>query len=57
MNTQWPQACPPFVFVEEKKVKPQQMIVKLFMGQKLRWVANGLCPVWLVPETHEENNG
>lgn len=32
----------------------RQTIVGLFMSPKLRWVANGLCPIWLVPEYHEE---
>ena len=32
----------------------RQMIVKMFKSPKFRWTANGLCPVWLVPETHEE---
>ena len=37
-------------------MKKNKMIVQLFMSPKFRWIANGLCPVWLVPESHEEVN-
>lgn len=49
----------PWLAVEESSVvvkrgSHRQTIVKLFKDRKFRWTANGLCPVWLVPESHEE---
>ena len=32
----------------------KQEMVEMFKSPKLRWTACGLCPVWLVPEKHEE---
>jgi len=36
------------------KTKMANAIVRMFMSPKFRWTACGLCPVWLVPETHPE---
>lgn len=55
------QAYQEFVIIDEatevnvKRInKHSKKIVRMFMDPKFRWTANGLCPVWIVPETSKE---